>query len=312
MKSVSDFFSSREILVKPLRLFEGEGVEISVLRDDLLHPGISGNKWRKLKHNLIQVENQGFQHLLTFGGAFSNHLAAVAAAGKLFGFQTTGFVRGEPSKILNPTLAFCQSQGMNLKFLTRAEYREIENPGFMDSLRSDFPDAFLIPEGGTNCLALEGFADLVEDIHAAKNQLPDFICVASGTGGTAAGISAHLDFPATVLSFPVLKGGFMEGNIRDLHQNCCGKQFQNWKIIDDFHFAGYAKWNQELLEFITNFYKEFGFALDPVYTGKMFFGVFDLIKKGFFKPGSRVLLVHTGGLQGIPGFNERFSKNLPF
>lgn len=293
--------------MQPLRGFSFNAANVFVLRDDLLHPEISGNKWRKLKHNLLEARAMGHDRLLTFGGAFSNHLAAVAAAGKIFNFKTAAFVRGENASPLNPTLTYCRECGMELFFMSRAKYKAYDF-GVIDG---QWADAYQIPEGGSNCAALEGFTDFVADIKNGMAELPDYICVAAGTGGTSAGIISKLDFEAEVLSFPVLKGGFMEENISKLLSECGQVSRLHWKVMDEYHFGGYAKWNEKLLQFIKMFYQNNDFPLDPIYTGKLFFGVHDLLQKGYFKKDSRILLVHTGGLQGVAGFNRRFLTNLP-
>lgn len=282
------------------------GIRLLIKRDDLLHPHISGNKWRKLKYNLIEARNNAQNTLLTFGGAYSNHIAAVAAAGKAFQFKTIGLIRGERVSPLNPTLDFAESSGMKLKFITRTRFRDKNNPDYIEQLKAEFGDFYLIPEGGTNCLALKGCEEIIAEVSTQLPQLPDYFCCACGTGGTVSGMISALQNQKSVLGFSVLKGDFMRKEVSNLLETCATPPLTNWQISNDYHFGGYAKYQPELIEFINAFKKESGIPLDPIYTGKLFFGIFDLIEKGFFEEGCTVLAVHTGGLQGIEGFNERF------
>ncbi len=291
--------------IKPA-VFENNKLRLFVKRDDLLHPHISGNKWRKLKYNLLEASRLGFEKLLTFGGAYSNHLAATAAAGKKFGFSTLGIVRGERVLPLNPTLQFVEDCGMELKFVSRTLFRSKNQPSFFDEINTDPAGFYILPEGGSNCLALQGATESVDEIKSQLGHLPDYICTACGTGATLAGIVTSMGNAGMALGFPVLKGGFMQKEVAGFLENCIGKTFSNWQIQNSYHFGGYAKFKPELIDFMNAFKLEFGIPLDPIYTGKMAFGVFDLAEKGFFEKGATVVMVHTGGLQGVAGFNERF------
>lgn len=278
-------------------------VRLLVKRDDLLRineqSAFCGNKWRKMKYNLKEARRRGFNTLLTFGGAFSNHLAAVAEASKVFDFQTVGIVRGEEILPLNPTLQFCTNCGMHLHYIDRTTYRHKNEPAFLERLHQQFGDFYLIPEGGTNEFALQGGAEMVEEINNQFNsQLPDYIAVACGTGGTLAGIITGLKGKSQAIGFSVLKGYVAQPLGCDI--------FKNWQIINGYHLGGYAKFKPELIHFINAFKTQFGIPLDPIYTGKLFYGLFDLIEKDFFPPGSTILAIHTGGLQGISGFNARY------
>lgn len=279
-------------------------VRLFVKRDDLLHPTISGNKFRKLKYNLEAAKLEGKQTLLTFGGAFSNHIAAVAAAGKEYGFKTIGIIRGEElaSRIQdNPTLSFASQNGMRLEFINRQDYRRKSEEAFLDTLESRFGDVFILPEGGTNALAVKG----CEEILDAQDFGFDYICCAVGTGGTLAGLVNASAQNQKVLGFSALKGDFDSENITRFSTKT------NWEIITDYHFGGYGKVDAELVGFINRFYGENKIQLDPVYTGKMLFGLSDMIAKGRFAPGTKILAIHTGGLQGIAGMNQRLKdKNL--
>jgi 1-aminocyclopropane-1-carboxylate deaminase len=280
-------------------------IKLTVKREDLLHPHISGNKFRKLKYNILQAKKEGKKALLTFGGAFSNHIAATAAAGKEYGFTTIGVIRGEElvNKIGdNPTLAFAQSCGMVLKFVTRDDYRLKAEPQFIENLKAEFGDFYLVPEGGTNALAVKG----CEEILITEDEQFTHICCAVGTGGTISGLINSAEHQQQVLGFPALKG---EGLLDDI---CKFAPQGNWQLVSDYHFGGYGKVTEELIVFMNDFFEKTGIPLDPVYTGKMFFGVIDLIHKGYFPENSDILLIHTGGLQGIAGMNrELLRKKLP-
>lgn len=268
-------------------LFVENDIKVFIKRDDLTHEQVSGNKFRKLKYNLIEAKNLGFKKILTFGGAYSNHIAAVAEAGFLFGFETLGIVRGdELNEESSPTLKMAFQKGMRFEFVSREAYRNKEK------LSSKFSNQnFVIPEGGSNHLALKGVAELLDE-----QPHPEYICTAVGTGGTMAGLLNNSDYKGKVLGFAVLKNGdFLKEEVSALLQ----KNFpENAELETRFHFGGYAKYNDELLRFIRGFELKHGFYLDQVYTGKMFFGVYQKIKDGHFKKGTRIILLHTGGLQG--------------
>jgi 1-aminocyclopropane-1-carboxylate deaminase len=272
------------------------GITLEIKREDLLHPFISGNKFRKLKYNLLQAKAENQQTLLTFGGAYSNHIAAVAYAGKEQGFKTIGVIRGDElgDKILeNPTLKFAQECGMQFEFVTREAYRHKTEPDFIANLQQKFGSFYLVPEGGTNEYAIKGCEEILTDEDAKF----DYVCCAVGTGGTISGIINSTLAHQKVLGFPALKGDFLKDEIRKFAHN------ENWDLVTDYHFGGYGKVNEELIQFVNQFYKQTKVPLDPVYTGKMVFGVIDLIQKNYFPDNSKILLIHTGGLQGIKGMN---------
>ena len=288
----------------PFSLFEG--LEVFIKREDQLHEHISGNKYRKLKYNLLAAREKGYDSLLTFGGAYSNHIAATAAAGAEFSFNTIGIIRGEElvDKITeNPTLSFAKKCGMQFKFISREAYRKKTSLEFLDSLKEEYKGCYILPEGGTNDLAVIG----CEEILTKEDERFDYICVAVGTGGTIAGLINSAKQHQQVLGFPALKGEFLTDEIDRL----TGKR-GNWKLIHDYHFGGYGKINRELIAFINQFKEETGVPLDPVYTGKMLFGIADMYQKGFFKKESKLLVIHTGGLQGTHGMNVKLShKGFP-
>jgi|TARA_B110000238_G_C16128227_1_gene440268 1-aminocyclopropane-1-carboxylate deaminase len=273
-----------------------------IKREDLIHPYVSGNKYRKLKYNIEQAKVDKKQLLLTFGGAYSNHIAAVASVGKKNKFETIGVIRGEEladnlqnTLETNPTLRFAHDCGMKFKFVSREAYRDKSSECFIANLKNEFGDFFLIPEGGTNELAVKG----CEEILSSDTEQFDFICISVGTGGTISGIINSAKKHQKVIGFPALKGEFLVDEIKKwAHLD------SNWELNTDYHFGGYAKTTNELIEFINYFKQETKIQLDPIYTGKMVFGVVDLINKDYFAEGSRILLVHTGGIQGIEGVNS--------
>lgn len=281
-----------------------QGVRLLLWRDDLRHPDLPGNKARKLKYNLRQARTEGQSRLLTFGGAYSNHLAAVAAAGRLYGFATIGLVRGEAHPVLNPTLARCVADGMELHYLDRATYRRRAEPAFLVEVQQQFGPAYLLPEGGTNALALPGVAELIGELRQHTDF--DAVAVAAGTGGTLAGLAlglAQANYPARAVGVAALKGGdFLRADVDALALTAPGQALPAYELHTGYHFGGYAKLPPELRAFIQQFAADYGILLDPIYTGKLLFGVIDLIAQGHFAPGSTVVAVHTGGQQAWAGF----------
>ncbi|MDN3493817.1 1-aminocyclopropane-1-carboxylate deaminase/D-cysteine desulfhydrase [Winogradskyella bathintestinalis] len=276
-------------------------VDITVKREDLIHPFISGNKYRKLKYNVEKAKEIKATSMLTFGGAYSNHIAAVAYAGKAYGFKTIGIIRGEElglKKDLNPTLKFAKACGMKFQFVSRDDYRKKTSEDFIATLKRRFGNFYLLPEGGTNDLAVKGCQEIIqtEDFHF------DYVCCAVGTGGTISGIINASQTHQKILGFPALKGDFLQQDI------CKFATQQNWNLITGYHFGGYGKIKPELIAFINRFKHNYDIPLDPIYTGKMLFGIFDLIEKDFFPKASKILVIHTGGLQGIAGVNAKLKR----
>ncbi len=301
--------------------FVRQGLRLFVKRDDLLNPHVSGNKWRKLKHNLFEARRQGCTRLVTFGGAYSNHLAAVAAAGREFGFSTVGVVSGEESSAGNPTLGFALQCGMELRFTSRANMRNLSEAELIRFLKIDTEKTIILPQGGANCLALAGCREIVEETTAQLGHQPDFFITACGTGATLAGIATGLENSGKAIGIAVLKGGFLQKEVEKLREQCHhsfvipeGNLHPQSTpkgtaiVLDAFHHGGYAKWTPELIHFINDFKEKTGIPLDPIYTGKAFYAAVKLAEQGYFPAGSSVVLVHTGGLQGIAGFNERFGN----
>jgi 1-aminocyclopropane-1-carboxylate deaminase len=293
----------QDILTQEIKI-NNKSVSLSIRREDLIHPFISGNKFRKLKYNLIQAKAENQETLLTFGGAFSNHIAAAAYGGAAYGFKTIGVIRGdelESQILINPTLKFAQECGMKFKFITRESYRHKTEDDFIAKLKGEFGDFYYVPEGGTNAYAIKGCQEILSE----DDSQYDFVCSSVGTGGTISGLINSILPHQKVLGFPALKGDFLNDEIRKFAVN------ENWQLITDYHFGGYGKVNQDLIAFINRFYQENQIPLDPIYTGKMVFGVVDLIEKKYFKENSKILLIHTGGLQGIKGMNSILkNKNL--
>lgn len=293
--------NSRAIPNEFITEFPG-GIQLWIKREDLLHPEVSGNKFRKLKYNLLKAKELGKRQLITFGGAHSNHISATAAAGKLLEIKTIGIIRGaeleNSEEKWSPTLKYARSCGMDFAFISREEYREKDSEEFWRKLQKQYPDAYIIPEGGTNPLAIKG----CEEILTNEDESYDFICSSVGTGGTLAGLINSASRGQQVLGFSSLKSEHLQDEISKLVNR------DNWKIIQNYHFGGYAKINPELVNFMNAFSKKYKIYLDPVYTGKLVFGIFDLIKNGYFPQNSKILAIHTGGLQGIEGMNRFLKK----
>lgn len=269
------------------------GVRLHLKRDDLIHPEITGNKWRKLKYNLAAAREQGHRTLLTFGGAYSSHIRAVAAAGHYFGFATIGVIRGEEHLPLNPTLAYATDRGMRLHYMDRTSYRAKRDKQVVDRLRCELGDFYLVPEGGSNALALRGCAELPAEIPFAF----DHICCAIGTGGTLAGIALGLADGQRAIGFSALKGGaFLADEIRRLQAEY-GQVTGNWSVEAGYHFGGYARRDSELDDFIRDFEERHAIALEWVYVAKMLYGMFALVRSGQVAPGSDIVAVITGSGQ---------------
>lgn len=284
--------------------WQAAGVRLWVKRDDLLAPApadpFCGNKWRKLKYNLIAARAEGAHSLLSFGGAFSNHLAALASAGRRLGFRTIGVVRGEP--VDNPTLSRARADGMELVFVPRSQFRALSRDPRYWAER--YPGARYLPEGGSNALALPGCAELALETHSQMEGRPYTLALACGTGGTLAGVAAGIrqapEPRPRILGVSALKGSFLTTEIAALMQAAPqqGPYWPHWQVIDDFHHGGYAKTSPALAAFIDEMEAAHALVLEPVYTGKLFFALFQWLAAGRFAPGSSVVAIHTGGLQG--------------
>jgi 1-aminocyclopropane-1-carboxylate deaminase len=285
-------------------LFDEKGLKVFIKRDDLIHPVISGNKWRKLKYLLIKAQAEGKNHLVTFGGAYSNHLLATAAVAAKFGFKTTGFVRGE--EVANDTLFMCRLHGMQLLFVDRQSYRDKQDL-FQQYFGAD-TNAFFIDEGGASAEAAKGCAELVTELP----QTFDHIFCACGTGTTAAGILNGingLQLPTRLNAVPVFKNGaFIRDEIEKYMKPypALSKGEGSFDLHKDYHFGGYGKTTPELINFVKTFIAETGILIEPVYTGKMLYAIFDLAHKNHFEPGSHILAIHSGGIWGLLGMKDKF------
>lgn len=288
-------------------LLEQKRVALQVLRLDQVHPEVSGNKFYKLQYNLQQALSQNHRQILTFGGAYSNHIYATAAAAREVGLDSVGIIRGELLDVQNPTLAFARAAGMSLLGISREHYREKNNPTFLESLRKQFGDFYLIPEGGTNTLAIQGTREILTAFHFSFSH----VLTPIGTGGTFAGIAASLIPHQKLLGISALKGEGIREEISNLLKAEEIQSKGSLEIVTQYHQGGYAKWTTELIDFIHWFWDTFDIPLDPIYTGKMAFACWDLLQKNYFPLGSRILLIHTGGLQGNRGFTQRTGIALP-
>ncbi len=285
---------------------EGFGVRILMKRDDLIHPIISGNKWRKLRYNLSEAVMQDHHTVLTFGGAFSNHIAATAHACHSAGLDSIGIIRGDELKDdeLNVTLQQAKQSGMELHFVSREEYRRKSEPDFLEEMKAQHGRFYTIPEGGANGLGVKGSAEILTEV----DETYDIVCCAAGTGTTLAGLLLSLPANKRLLGFSALKGGdFLQDDVTRLVEEARLRKVNplaSLELIHDYHFGGYARMSPDLLKFIKGFQVRTGIPLDPVYNGKMMFGIYDLVRKGRFSVGSTILAIHTGGLQGWLGMQE--------
>jgi len=289
-----DFFSPEQVLNLPIA--DSKKVKISIKRDDLIHPYISGNKWRKLKHLLIKAKQDKKTHVVTFGGAWSNHLLATACAAATFKFSSTAYIRGE--KVTNPVLSLCKLFGMNIHFVDREDYKNKDL--LFKKYHGADSSAFFINEGGYSLEAAKGCEEIITEL---KNNY-DHIFAACGTGATLAGLAKGASIYQThaiVHGVPVLKGGdFIQDAVHRLYPQI------NVKLHCTYHFGGYAKTKPELIDFIKEFCKETGVLIEPTYTGKLFYAVVDLLSKDYFKEGDHILIVHSGGLTGFLGQYLKF------
>ena len=283
-------------------LFTEKQINVYVKRDDLIHAEISGNKWRKLKYNLIAAKAQNKNTILTFGGAYSNHISATGATGKKNGFKTIGVIRGEETLPLNPTLLQAEKDGMRFLYVSRTDYRKKNTTEFINKLKEKLGDFYIIPEGGGNKLGVKGCNDIVNEIDIDFN----YILTDCGTGATLAGICEVLEVNQKAIGIPVLKGGeFINDEVKLWLGDAYTRVENQYSLETGYHFGGYAKYKPELIEFMRGFYTQTNIKTDPIYTGKLFYALVDLAKKDYFKRGSTIVVVHTGGLQGIKGFEKR-------
>ena len=291
--AVARFFVPRRVpvIALDLPLFRTAGVRVRVQQEYLLHPEVSGNKWRKLKYNLLAAADEAHDSLVTMGGAYSNHLVAVAAAGHRFGWPTLGYVRGEPVEPLNAPLRYCRNHGMRLRYCARGEFRRLRSDAELQRAlaRAGGARPYFLPEGGTNDLAVRGCAEMWTQ-WAGKTP-PDVVAVCAGTGGTAAGLISGAPTGTRIEVYPALKGDFLREEItRYLPENGATE----WLLLGDYHCGGYAKNPPALRAFLRAFRAQTDLPVEPVYTGKLFYGLFDRIGRGRYPRGTEILVIHTG------------------
>ena len=282
------------------------GIQLILQREDLIDPEISGNKWRKLKYNISAFQAGNYDRILTFGGAYSNHIAATAAAGRINNIPTVGLIRGEVTHPLNPTLNKAQKDGMTLKFITRTDYKLKNTPDFLQALEIQFPNSFIIPEGADNDLGMQGCQEIL-------THSPDFdlVTLTVGTGNTFLGMIQRLKEKQRALGFPVIKEAIrLEKQLEEKAQYQYGSEpHPEWSFENEAHFGGYGKYSKQVHEFINNFFRQHSIPLDPIYTGKMMLRLYEMIEEGTLKDQT-ILAIHTGGLQGIKGYEQRYRIQL--
>jgi len=287
----------------PIEHIQNDQINLYLKREDQNHPSVQGNKWRKLKYNLLEYFKGDYKGIVSFGGVFSNHVYATAAACKILKIPCKLFLRGYTLDENNPTVQFIRESNAQIELLDPKAYRLKNKESFLDSLFDE--NYFIIPEGGTNKLGVKGVVELGHEILDQLSEAPDFVCVAAGTGGTAMGlIQAFANVKTKVLVFSSLKGDFLRDEIQDAVGDA------SFELITDSHFGGYGKFSKELISFCNQFNQNHNIQLDPVYTGKMMYGLAQLIKDDYFSPNDTVVAIHTGGLQGVAGFNYRYGEKL--
>lgn len=294
---MADFYLPSPLHQLETELTKKKEITLYIKRDDLIHPHISGNKYRKLKYNLLGISSEIHPTVVTFGGAFSNHIHALAAACFELSLPSVAFIRGELD-LQNPTLIFCVSKGMDLVAVSRGAYRLKEKDPEIRAYLQSMPNHIIIPEGGTNALALKGVAEILDELDEDFRLALDYIVLSSGTGGTTAGLLQSDKLSSRIISFSALKSDHLKHEIMQL------SQYKNAHLLEvntDFHFGGYAKWDKQLLQFIDEFERETDLPLDQVYNGKAMFGLMNMIANDKFDPKTKIMYIHTGGLQGKAG-----------
>jgi len=284
-------------------LFTKHKVRVMIKRDDLLHPVISGNKWRKLKYNIEKVKENSYQGIISFGGSYSNHIHALAYACHLQQIRSLAIIRGEPEYADNFTLSQARAWGMELKFVDRKTYRLRHDKEFLNRVQAKYPKYFIVPEGGSNALALPGVGEIVSELDQQCQF--DTLMTPVGSGGTLAGLVVADKNRHQLLGVAALKqSDYLQTEVNRLLPS--GHQYYNkWKILSDYHCGGYGRFNRQHSEQILSFIKETDVPFEPVYSGKMILALMDLVEKNYFPPGHKIVLLHTGGLQGLGGLAQR-------
>lgn len=291
----------------PEDFIQKRDISLYLLRIDLLHEHISGNKWFKLKYNIAEMLKNKQCSLLTFGGAYSNHIAATAYAGKVYQIKTIGIIRGEKTLALNPTLKFATECGMQLHFISRKNYAQKDSAELMDFLKEQFGSFYLVPQGGSNQLGFKGCKEISKEINIPFQ----YICCACGTGTTLAGITSSLSPRQYAIGFSALKGeDTLSNDVRRMLLEYEENTNTNWHIETNFHFGGYAKITKDLTDFIKNFKFKHNTDLDLIYTGKMMYGLYKRIEENYFPPKSVIIAIHSGGIQGNKGMSEKYHLKL--
>ena len=313
--SLSSHFPPYQAVIEPIRLdlLEQHGVSLSILREDLSNPEYGGNKLRKLKYNILKAESQGLDTLLSFGGVWSNHIYALAAMSRELGFKSIGIIRGEDPRGSTATLDFARECGMDIHFISRGEYREKKEDFFKAWLRDQFGAFHLIPEGGSNFLGVNGCMEIL-----GKHTRPfDVVAIACGTGATLAGLVLSMGPHQKALGFSAVgEGEHLTNEVTTqigwtLGSEEAGMEYEHYfRIVSDYDFGGFARTSPELIASMRDFHAHTGIRLDPLYTGKMIFGLLDLVEKGRFVPGTRILAVHTGGMQGLTGIERKLGESI--
>lgn len=296
-----DFFNQHlsNSIIQELSIPNANNIQVYIKREDLLHSEISGNKFRKLKYNIQQYQEGGYKGIVTMGGAFSNHIAATAYAGNHFKIQTMGLIRGEEHED-NSTLSLAKSWGMKLQFLSRDQYAHIRHSNFTNwtTYVEEAEKYWFIPEGGENEEGFKGCTEIINDVLEEY----DYVVCACGTGTTLAGLIASGNKNTQYLGISALKGDFMNQQVSKLLDTFTPNHLNtNWLVLENYHGGGYAKLPSYLKDFLVKFEEKHNILLDPIYTLKMMYAVHDLIMQTWFKPNSKILCIHTGGLQGRPG-----------
>lgn len=283
-------------------------IGVYVKREDLSSPSMHGNKWHKLKYHLVKARELRCHTIVSLGGAYSNHLHALANACERFGFKGRFYLRGEEPPVENPTVREILSKGMDIEWVPREKFKALRNPDAFGAYAS-LPGIYAIPEGGGGSEGLKGCAEWMSEMEDQLPFVPDVIAVPAGTGTTAAGLINGCRLQSRFEVYAAVEDKSLPGAIR-LQLNEGKNPPGTFELIPNYTFGGFARWNEDLVDFIRKFESDFSIPLDPVYTAKMFLGLFRRIEDGLYPPGTQILAIHTGGLQGRKGFEERFGITL--